>query len=106
MQDKLESCMIRELCLDNCTAAVQLSIVNFLYCFEGENGRSKTEDSAKRCAGTAGIDFAPVSKCYESTTAQTAAYNDVVSAAINKGLKSDAKCLPWVFVDGVHMLCD
>lgn len=96
--DRLEACLVAYNCLGgNCTSTVQNSVVQFLKCFEGENGRGKSETTARTCAGTVGIDFDPVHKCFGSKVASDAAMASVLKISqASKGMK----CLPWVLING------
>ena len=93
--------MVTNFCFEgNCTAATQHNLVQFLNCFEGENGRDKSVTTAEKCAGSSGLDWSTIDGCYSSPAKQAAAYGHIVKAAIQKGDFQAGKCLPWVVIDG------
>jgi hypothetical protein len=98
--DKLEACLITHYCLNgNCTTDVTVKVVDFLGCFAGDHGSDKSVQSATDCAGTAGLDFAPVQACYDKDGGE-AAYKTTWDAASATQWFAQEQCVPWVAVGG------
>lgn len=96
--DKFEACILQEVCGGvHCEADDQVKLADFLACFEGGN-RSKMA-SAHPCAAKAGIrKLDTVMACASNSSRSDSAFAAVREAA--KPGMANAKCFPWVVIDG------
>ena len=99
--DKFESCLLQAACGGLvCQPTEQLRLAKFLHCFEGESASSPA--SAQPCTIKAGFDeatLATAASCASNATRADQAFASVQLAA-RSGMK-DAKCFPWIVIDGV-----
>ena len=79
--DKLEACAVTNLCFNgNCTTDTTVKMVDWLACYAGDHGDSKSLMSAQQCAIDVSLDFSRVQSCFDQDAGE-AAYQQTWKAA-------------------------
>ena len=93
--DKYEACVLQTFCGGpNCSSSDQIKLANFLACYEGGSSPASFPGTADKCAALAGFDVDAIKACDGS-----AAF-EMVQEAAAAGM-ANAKCFPWIVIDGV-----
>jgi len=101
--DIYESCILKQFCGGvTCEPDAQLKLVEFLNCFEHENGSNMS--FADSCAQQVGLDVPKIHMCFDDDSASSAAFDMVLAAASDE--LSGMECFPWVKLDGTVISTD
>lgn len=101
--DIYESCILEQFCGGvACPSALQLELVEFLVCFESDNGANMS--FADDCAKDAGLNVSTIHECFDDAVASQAAFDMVLSAAAS--VLPKLQCFPWVELDGTVISTD
>jgi len=100
--DMLEACVVQHTCpygSGPCEVGAQLSLINWLACFEGGSHAAGVA-AARSCAATAGLaSMSAALACYADGAQKQAAFAAVEAAAVATG-EQPYTCFPWVAVNG------
>lgn len=106
---RYDGCMVAHYCWKppGCDHTTQMKIARFLRCFEGAYSNTEVPTNASRrepCFREAGLDFAPVQQCYDSTPLVDSIESrlNVSKGAMMASLGSNPGTFPHIFLDGEH----